>query len=85
MVGSANPEDTNSGPTVGTRPYMSPEAFEKVVTPKLDVYALGVILFELGTGLPPYSSKKKQDLVSAKLLNSTLSVIWLFRKATSST
>ncbi|XP_065837934.1 uncharacterized protein [Oscarella lobularis] len=29
VVGSANPEDANPGPTVGTRPYMSPEAFEK--------------------------------------------------------
>jgi hypothetical protein len=52
-----------SGPCFGTRPYMPPEAFDGVVSPKGDVYALGMVLYELATGLPPYSNKKKQDLV----------------------
>ena len=51
-------------PAVGTRPYMPPEAFQRVVTPKVDVYGFGMIVYELATGLPPYSSKKKLDLKS---------------------
>eukprot|EP00118_Oscarella_pearsei_P022099 m.252116 g.252116 ORF g.252116 m.252116 type:complete len:1131 (+) comp40348_c0_seq1:689-4081(+) len=56
--------ETSSGPAVGTRPYMPPEAFQKVLTTKVDVYGLGIIFYELATGLPPYSTKKKQDLKS---------------------
>ena len=32
-----------AGPYVGTRPYMPPEAFKGVVSPKGDVYGLGVV------------------------------------------
>ena len=60
----AEAEESVTSTAVGTRPYMPPEAFQKIVTPKLDVYGFGVIMYELGTGLPPYSSKKKQDLKS---------------------
>jgi hypothetical protein len=49
-------------PPSGTRPYMAPEAFRNILSPKIDIYSFGMILFELATGLPPYSSKKKQDL-----------------------
>ena len=31
------------GPYVGTRPYMPPEAFKGVVSPKLDVYGFGMV------------------------------------------
>ena len=60
----AEAEESVTSTAVGTRPYMPPEAFQKIVTTKLDVYGFGVIMYELGTGLPPYSSKKKQDLKS---------------------
>jgi hypothetical protein len=63
-AGDGDQRPPSPGPSVGTRPYMSPEAFEGVVTTKIDVYGYGVILYELATGLPPYSSKKKQDLKS---------------------
>ena len=62
MVGSEE-SSVSAGPSVGTRPYMAPEIFNKIISPKGDVYGLGIIYYELATGLPPFSSKKKQDLV----------------------
>ncbi|XP_062513803.1 uncharacterized protein LOC134189521 isoform X2 [Corticium candelabrum] len=56
------PKEVEQQSSVGTRPYMAPEIFQGIVSTKGDIYGLGMILFELATGLPPYSSRKKQDL-----------------------
>lgn len=41
---------------VGTAAYLAPEYIERLaVSPAMDVYALGVLSFELMTGTPPYS------------------------------
>jgi len=47
---------TDAGLTVGTYSYMSPEQItgDKMVTGKLDLYALGCLLYEMLTGCPPY-------------------------------
>eukprot|EP00118_Oscarella_pearsei_P017194 m.169513 g.169513 ORF g.169513 m.169513 type:complete len:56 (+) comp39002_c0_seq3:2154-2321(+) len=42
---------------------MAPEAFKGKVSRKVDVYAFGMVLYEIATGLPPYSSGKATDLV----------------------
>ncbi|CAN5918426.1 hypothetical protein BH11MYX3_BH11MYX3_45180 [soil metagenome] len=40
---------------VGTAAYLAPEYVERlVVSPQMDVYALGVLAFELCTGAPPF-------------------------------
>ncbi|MFN0245419.1 MAG: serine/threonine-protein kinase PknK [Kofleriaceae bacterium] len=40
---------------VGTAAYLAPEYLERlVVSPQMDVYALGVLAFELCTGQPPF-------------------------------
>ena len=59
---------TASGMAVGSPAYMSPEQLlTEPITPKSDIYALGLLGYELLAGRGPYDTKTASDLVAAHL------------------
>jgi serine/threonine protein kinase len=57
---------TRTGTTFGTPTYMAPEmALGRKVDGRADLYAIGVILFEMLAGQPPFPGRKPLDLLRA--------------------
>ncbi len=59
----SSPEFTRAGDLVGTPEYMSPEqAASKPVDTRTDVYALGLLLYELLVGVPPIERQRLHEM-----------------------
>ncbi len=67
-LGNEKSEVDNRRVILGTPRYMAPEIFRrKPVDPRVDLYALGVILFEILVGAPPYPGDDPKKVMKAHL------------------
>lgn len=69
--------DTAHGEVVGTPRYMSPEqaAGDRQITPRADLYNVGLILYELICGAPPFGKSKGLAVMSLHVHESVPSMV----------
>ncbi len=67
-IGPEGEDLTASGQFVGTPKYMAPEQIEgRPVGPSVDIYALGVLLYEMAAGRPPFEGESSIHVLIAHL------------------
>ncbi|MDW8283107.1 MAG: serine/threonine-protein kinase [Myxococcales bacterium] len=65
---------TRTGQWLGTPAYMAPEQLEDArrVGPRTDIYALGLVLYELCTGTQPFRGRRLEEILQLKFLKRPL-------------
>jgi tRNA A-37 threonylcarbamoyl transferase component Bud32 len=81
-VSSAGTRMTETGMSLGTPHYMSPEQAmgERELGPRSDVYALGCVLYEMLLGEPPFTGPTAQAII-ARVVTDTPRPIGLQRRS----
>jgi serine/threonine-protein kinase len=76
VAGETDPSLTRTSSMMGSPLYMSPEQMKsaKNVDPRTDVWALGVILYELLMGSPPFDAESIPELSAKVLLEQPASI-----------
>ena len=64
LMGNMNPGLTETGSVVGTLEYISPEQLATgVADPRSDIWALGVLLYEMTTGRVPFEAQTLPGII----------------------
>lgn len=58
-----DPEVTQNGMFLGSPQYMAPEQARNLADPRSDVYSLGVLLYQMLVGRPPFLGKDYLDVI----------------------